>query len=193
MLRISTLVLFGALTLVSRSFEAHSQERATGGNLNARGGAAPRDGRQIQTPHLIITTGISADAVVPGSRFSLVLDVVPKPRMHVYAPQQADYIPISLTLESNDAITPHAPRFPAPERFFFKPLKETQLVYSRRFRIVQDLTVGQTLALRERAKADDAELKIKGVLRYQACDDTICYLPKDVPMSWVVRLKRPER
>lgn len=179
--------------VVSRSFEAQYQERATAGNLTARAGAVPRDGRQIETPHLTITTGASDGAVAPGSRFSLVIDVVPKVNMHVYAPQQKDYIPISLTLESNDAIKVHAPTFPAPERFFFKPLKETQLVYSRRFRIVQDLTVALTPGLRERAKADDATLTINGVLRYQACDDVICYVPKDVPVSWSVRLKGLER
>jgi hypothetical protein len=188
-----TFIIDARGTVVSRSFEAQYQERATAGNLTARAGAGPRDSRQIETPHLTITTGASDGSVAPGSRFSLVIDIAPKPRMHVYAPQQTDYIPISLTLESDDAIKPHPPTFPAPERFFFKPLKETQLVYSRRFRIVQDLTVALTPAVRERAKAEDAALKINGVLRYQACDDMICYVPKDVPVSWVVRLKGLER
>ena len=56
-------------------------------------------------------------------------------------------------------------------------LKETQRVYAKPFRITQEVTLG----------ADAPEtLTVKGTLRYQACDDTICYLPVTVPVSWTV-------
>ena len=30
---------------------------------------------------------------------------------------------------------------------------------------------------------------VTGVLKYQACDDTICYNPKAEPVSWTVTVK----
>ena len=34
----------------------------------------------------------------PGTRFSLVLDITPDPKVHVYAPGATGYIPIALSL-----------------------------------------------------------------------------------------------
>jgi hypothetical protein len=42
--------------------------------------------------------------------------------------------------------------------------------------------------LLDRARSGSTQV-IKGTLRYQACDDTICYMPKNVPVSWSIRLK----
>jgi Thiol:disulfide interchange protein DsbD, N-terminal len=67
--------------------------------------------------------------------------------------------------------------FPPPEKFFFEPLKLTQLVFSKPFRITQDVTIAAQPA---------GALRITGSLRYQACDDSVCYLPKTVPIEWTV-------
>ena len=136
----------------------------------------------IDTAHLIARLSTSEAAVAAGARVSLFIDVTPKPKMHVYSPDQSDYIPVSLTLSDNSALRVHKPIFPKPERFFFAPLKETQLVYSKPFRIVQNIVL-------KSQPSNVEEIKVTGTLRYQACDDAICYLPKDVPVSWTVRLK----
>ena len=147
-----------------------------------------------ETQHLTLTTLSSEATVAPGRKFSLILDVVPKDKMHVYAPEQKDYIPIVLTMKADGAFRTHPARYPKPEKFFFAPLKETQLVYSKPFRIVQEITVAQTPAVRtQKAAADGATLTLNGTLRYQACDDAICYLPTEVPVAWTVKLRSVER
>jgi hypothetical protein len=35
--------------------------------------------------------------------------------------------------------------------------------------------------------AKRSTLTIKGTLRYQACDDTTCYLPTTVPAEWTIK------
>ena len=140
-----------------------------------------------ETPHLTLTTAVAGEAVAPGTRVSLLVDITPKPKMHVYAPQQKDYIPISITLDTNPALTAQRSVFPKPEKLFFAPLKETQLVYSKPFRIVLNVLLAP--ALRTARDVSGGELKATGRIRYQACDDAICYLPKDVPVSWTIRLK----
>lgn len=147
----------------------------------------------VDTPHLTVTMSVSDAAVAPGTRLPLLIDIAPKPKMHVYAPGQKDYIPVSITLRDDPAVRAHSPVFPKAEKYFFAPLKETQLVYSKPFRIVQEVTVALTPAVRDQARTPGASLTIGGTLRYQACDDAICYMPKELPVSWTVKLRAPER
>ncbi|NUR53255.1 MAG: hypothetical protein HOQ29_02310 [Acidobacteria bacterium] len=127
----------------------------------------------IETMHVKVATSVKDAAT---RRATLVVDVEPKPRMHVYAPGQPGFIVVSLTLEKDPAFTAAAPKFPKPEKIVFAPLNETQLVYAKPFRIVQDVT-----------RTSRGPLTIKGTLRYQACDDTVCYRPTNVPLEWTVR------
>ena len=140
----------------------------------------------VETPHLAITVVPVTSAVAPGARLELVLDVAPKPRMHVYSPQQKDYIPIALTLQPAAAFSIQPAVYPKPEKYVFAPLKETQLVYSKPFRITQPVTIARAPALRAAGLLPGTALTISGKLRYQACDDAICYMPKEVPVSWGV-------
>ncbi len=143
----------------------------------------------ITTRHLSVSTSTSAAAVTPGGRVSLVVEITPKPTMHVYAPGQPEVIPISLTLTPGEAAVAQPVQFPQPEKREFKELGETHLVYSRPFRLVQDVTVPASRSLTKRAAARDASLTVKGMLKYQACDDTICYAPVSVPITWTVALQ----
>jgi DsbC/DsbD-like thiol-disulfide interchange protein len=145
-------------------------------------GQEPGAAARADTSHLTLTTSANKSAVVPGAKLSLWVDVVPKPKMHVYTPEQTDYIPISITLEPDDAFNASPPVFPKGEKYLFAPLNETQIVLSKPFRIVQDITVS-------RAAAAGPTLTIKGTLRYQACDDKVCYVPQTVPLKWTFGLK----
>jgi len=129
---------------------------------------------KIDTKHLQIVTS----STETGGRRALVVDITPKPTMHVYAPGQKDYIPVSLAIDPNPSAKLSAPRFPKGEKYFFKGLNEAQLVYSKPFRIVQDITLAPG--------ASQGPLTIKGTLRYQACDESICYLPVNVPVTWTI-------
>lgn len=148
------------------------------------GGAVP-GGEPIATKHLTIATSASQDAVAPGGRVALNIDIAPKPTMHVYAPGQKDYIAVSVTIEGNAAIKPATLQFPAPEKRKVKELGETQLVYSKPFRIVQDIAVAKG------PSAKPGPLTVKGAVKYQACDESICYAPITVPVTWTLTVKKP--
>jgi hypothetical protein len=143
---------------------------------------APADAVRTETKHLTVATAAPRGPVAPGTRLSLWIDVTPKPSMHVYAPAQKDVIPISLRLATHAAVLPYAVQFPQPEKVFSAASQATELVYSKPFRIVQDVTV---------RAAEGRTLTVKGALKYQACDDSICYAPVTVPVAWTVELKRP--
>ncbi len=86
--------------VTSRFFEDYYVERATTANVMLRLGASPAPvaATKVETPHLDITSYPSDPAVASGNRFSLVLDIVPKPGVHVYAPGAKDYRVIAITV-----------------------------------------------------------------------------------------------
>lgn len=141
------------------------------------------------TRHLSVSASTATSSVAPGGRVALVVEVTPKPNMHVYAPGQPDVIPISLTLKPGDATAAKPVQFPPAEKLEVKELGEAQLVYSRPFRIVQDVVVPASRSVVKRAASRDGSLTVSGVLKYQACDNTICYAPVSVPVTWTVALK----
>lgn len=147
--------------------------------------AALPGGEPIATKHLTIATSASQETVAPGARVALNIDIAPKPTMHVYAPGQKDYIVVSVKLERNAVIKPAAVQFPKPEKREVKELGETQLVYSKPFRIVQDVTVAAA------PSPAAGPLTVKGTVKYQACDESICYAPITVPVTWTVTIKKP--
>ena len=132
-----------------------------------------------ETKHLTVTTSATPVTPVAGKRVTLAVDVVPKPKMHVYSPGQEGYIGITLTLDADPAFTAAKAKYPAGEKIYMAILKETQLVYAKPFRIAQDLTL---------KPGTKGAVAVKGTLRYQACDDTICYLPTTVPLAWNLTL-----
>ena len=146
------------------------------------------DASKLDTPHLTATTSVRHARIIPGGRTSLFIEIAPRPKMHVYAPQQDTYVPVSLTLTKSPAFRADVPTFPKPEKYFFAPLKETQLVYSEPFKIAVNVTIAASTALRHIGIDPATTIKIDGTLRYQACDDAICYLPESRPVSWTIQL-----
>jgi len=145
--------------------------------------SAAAGGEPVTTKHLTIATSASHDTIAPGGRVALNLDIAPKPAMHVYAPGQANYIPLSLTLEANGAVKPSTITFPPPEKREVKELGETQLVYSKPFRVVQNVAIARN------PSPKTGPLTIKATVKYQACDESICYAPITVPVAWTVTIK----
>jgi DsbC/DsbD-like thiol-disulfide interchange protein len=133
-----------------------------------------------ETTHLVLKTSASPAIVAPGGKVTLQIDVTPKAKMHVYAPGQDGYIPIQLTITPDPAVTVAKAKYPAGEKYVMPALNETQLVYAKPFRITDELTLVRNVS---------GTITVKGSVRYQACDDTICYLPKTVPVEWTITVR----
>jgi DsbC/DsbD-like thiol-disulfide interchange protein len=134
-------------------------------------------GARLETAHVSIALS-SSGAMRPGRPVLLHVDIAPKPKMHVYAPGEKDQISVDVTLDRTPAITAGKTVFPPPEKYFFPPLKLTQLVYSKPFRLTVPVTLTKA--------PPDGVTTIKGTLTYQACDDAVCFIPKSVPVAWTL-------
>src|SRR4051812_3274203 len=101
-------------------------------------------------PHALsrLTVAVSAGAaaVVPGRPMVLRFDMVPAPGIHVYAPGNPDYIPVSVTLTPVSGVQAQPPVYPPAENYLFGELKETVKVYNRPFQVRQQIVVGRAAA-----------------------------------------------
>jgi hypothetical protein len=142
---------------------------------------------QVETRHLRVNLRLGQPKAPIGARATLVAEVVPKTRMHVYAPGQPGYVSVELKLAASTDYKAAPPVFPAAKQLYLEPIKETVSVYDAAFRITQPITLTETPELRRRVAAREP-LTIAGTLRYQACDDAVCYRPETTPLTWTVPL-----
>lgn len=130
-----------------------------------------------------LTVAFSADAasIVPGRSVTLRLAMTPAAGIHVYAPGNPDYIPVSVTLQLPAGVQADPAVYPPGEDYVFGELKEIVKVYTRPFEVRQRIT-----ATRAAARAAGSALTIDGSVRYQACTDKVCFPPATAPVSLTV-------
>lgn len=175
--------------VTSRFFEDYYWERNTVSNVMLRTGAAgtPVQATRASTQHLDVTVYPSDASVGPGTRFSLVLDIAPKPGMHVYAPGATQYRVITVNIPPQPYLRATPLRYAASEIYHFVPLDERVPVYRKPFTLSMDVVRENTPEARK-AMTGMNELVINGTLEYQACDEKICYNPASLPLSWKIGL-----
>ena len=143
--------------------------------------------------HLRVVASASNGRVRSGQRISLVLDVQLGPRLHVYAPGvKSDYIPIEWSIKESPALTVRAVTYPRSKVLRLKAIKEKVPVYQNALRLVRDVTVARDAALRPLLDTEE-KLTIEGALKYQACDDKLCYPPETVPVRWSLQVEGHDR
>lgn len=189
-----TFVLSPKGVVVARYFEDDYKQRYTASDILVRQfgadtGAAPST---IETKRLRLSASASTDLVHSGQRIALVLDIDLKPRMHVYAPGVEHYIPINFSIRPSPAIEIHPAVYPPAKTLRLEAIDETVPVYEGKFRIIREVTPAAPDKVTPQLDAN-GDLTIEGTLRYQACDDKICYIPETVPLKWTVHWEEYDR
>ena len=136
---------------------------------------APKPGHATITPSPADVDGKA------GAKVSLVVDVQPKPGVHVYAPGAGEfYIPITVKLTPQTELKPGKIGYPKSETMVFAD--EKVAVFEKPFRLTQEVMLDKLL------KAG-ATVVVGGTVNYQACDDKLCFPPESAPVSWTVTVK----
>jgi hypothetical protein len=175
--------------VTSRFFEDYYWERNSVSNILLRLGAngTAVQATQASTEHLDLRAYLSDGSVALGTRFSLVVDITPKPNMHLYDPGATGYQVVSLNITSPPPIRIMPIRYPSSEIYHFVPLNERVPVYQKPFKLVVEAVLEATPEARK-ALSGTKELVVPGTLEYQACDDKSCYNPVLFPLSWTVSI-----
>lgn len=141
-----------------------------------------------QTDHLMLSAAASVDAVAPNDRISLLFEVQPRPRMHIYAPGKHAYQVVTISIDSQPWLRVHQTQYPTSEIYHFKPLDERVPVYQKPFRLTKDVTILATPAA-QKILAGRKSVTLSGRFEYQACDEKLCYRAQSVPLQWKLALK----
>ena len=165
-------------------FEANYAERYTANNLIARLFPELVESATgfVSLPHLELRTVQSDETAGPGSRVTLGVEIKLPPRVHVYAPGVKGYKSIALAIDEIPEIHSREALYPPAKILWLAAIKEKVPVLEGSFRILQDVNVSAEVVGPEK-------ISIHGKLKYQACDDKICYLPAEAPLEWKLEVK----
>jgi hypothetical protein len=141
--------------------------------------AAPSD-------HEPVTAGIAADhsTVRPGDVFDVVVRVRIAEGHHIYAASPANpgtftATAVNLTLpDALESVTDWL-TFPMARALSGNPVYTNVVVFRR--------------SLKLSANAPAGSLSIKGFLRCQACNDQLCWPPKDLPLATTIQVEAPSK
>lgn len=170
--------------VTAKYFEADFRERYSAASILVHEFGADGVGKTtVDTPQLTLTASASDGAVAPGRRITLIVEVDPKSKMHVYAPGVKGYIPIDWQMADSKAVVAASPSWPASHILNLPVIKETVPVYDEHFRVTRDIVIGQENEIAPLI-GPDRMLTVEATLKYQACDDKECYLPRSIPLKW---------
>jgi len=189
-----TFILDAQGRIVAKYFEDDYRERYTAGDILAHQyGVAPTVGKtDVEGRQLRLTASASTSSAAPGERLTLALDIDLKPNMHVYAPGVEGYIAIDWKMKDSESAAAHEVAYPPSEKLYLQAIDETVPVYRNHFRLTRDITIAQEAKIKPLVDAS-GNFSVEGTLRYQACDDRLCYVPQDLPLKWSFHLENFDR
>jgi len=176
-------------TVKEKYFETAYTDRYTAGNviLKLFPELTEGSGREVAAPHIKLTLFQTDEVVVPGSRFTVAVEVALPPDTHVYASGVKGYKPIQLTIDASPGLRLLRLRYPNAQVLFLPAINESVSVYEGNFRLLQDVVVSADRAFIG-SVTQAKTITLKGTLFYQACDSEKCYLPQKSDVSWDVRV-----
>ena len=146
--------------------------------------------QNVEAPHLRLILGQSDRTVVSGSRVALSAEIELPPDVHVYSPGVAGYKPIQLVLHPSAEIEIEPAIYPGSKILYLEAIKEQVPAFEGKFHITADVTVTFS-KVRDGFRSlvsSKKTISITGDLKYQACDQTICYPPTSVPVKWQLQV-----
>ena len=131
-----------------------------------------------------LTPVVESDAA-PGSPVRVALQVRLPEQFHVQsdAPRDPALIPTVLTVDAPEGITIAEIVFPPPQEFNQLGQSQPLLVFPHEFAIGVRLEIAPGVPV--------GRLDVPARLRYQACDDRLCFAPVNADLVWSLNIEAP--
>jgi Thiol:disulfide interchange protein DsbD, N-terminal len=142
---------------------------------------------KVEAPHLQLSLAQSDRVVVPGNHVSLIAEIRLPAGVHVYSPEVKGYKPIVLSIYPTTDVVPLGLTYPRSKILYLEAIHEHVPVFEGEFRIVYEITINRSQEFLA-ALGNGKELAVTGELKYQACDERVCYLPASLPVSWKLQV-----
>lgn len=144
-----------------------------------------RSDAQIRVPKAELTPTVETEPVRPGGTAIIRLDVKLDGTLHVQSDKPRDelLIPTVLTVDAPEGLTVEAITYPPAEDLEQAGADEPLAVFPHAFTITARLLVAPNVA--------SGPIAVPGRLKYQACDETVCYPPTSGTTSWTLTIGAP--
>ena len=109
------------------------------------------------------------------------MDIELPEQMHLYAQGVKGYKSVSLDIQEDPSLKIHNPEYPDAKIMYLEVIKEEVPIYKNSVRISRDLTLSPGYR--------QENLVVSAALNYQACDENICYLPVEVPVTFELEIQ----
>jgi cytochrome c biogenesis protein CcdA/thiol-disulfide isomerase/thioredoxin len=138
-----------------------------------------------QPPRATVTPSVERASAERGSTTRIALSVSLPEKLHVQSdrPRDPNLIPTVLTVDVPAGIRVANLIFPAARDFTLQGQTEPLAVFENQFVVGAELEIGKDVAT--------GDLVLPGRLRYQACDDKVCYQPRTEQVQWQMRVVPP--
>lgn len=143
-------------------------------------GVASQAQTGLRRPVATLTPRVDTKAVRAGSTVVLAVRVALPERVHVQSnkPREPGLIATVLTVTPPTGLTLVGVRYPRDVELEQRGALQTLLVYPNEFDITVELKVGAGVAA--------GKLTVPATLRYQACNEILCFIPTNATTSWTV-------
>jgi len=133
-------------------------------------------------PRAVVTPAVEVDGVPAGTATRLAIHVALPEGLHVQSdrPRDPSLIPTVLSLDPPAGVTVSSLVYPVPSDFTLEGQAEPLAVFDHEFAAGARILVAPSVPA--------GELVIPGQLRYQACDDRVCFAPATAAIEWTVRV-----
>ncbi|MGE3512477.1 MAG: thioredoxin family protein [Vicinamibacterales bacterium] len=140
---------------------------------------------QLQRIRAEIVPAVAADGAVAGGELRTALQITLPEGLHTNSnkPRDPSLIPIVLTVTPPPGVVVNEVVYPTPSDLVQKGADQPLSVFERSFTIAVSMTVDPGTAA--------GEITIPAKLRYQACDETMCYIPTTAETGWTVNVVAP--
>ena len=134
-----------------------------------------------------VTPLLETDGVQAGTTVRAALQVSLPEGLHVQSnrPRDPNLIPTVLTIDAPAGVSATELVFPAPIDLKQIGVDQPLAVFEREFAIGVQLDIAATVP--------PGDLLVPARLRYQACNDSVCFPPRTVDLMWALRVVPPGR
>jgi DsbC/DsbD-like thiol-disulfide interchange protein len=134
-------------------------------------------------PKAELTPSVETPVVHPGAPVRVALKVKLPANVHVQSdkPRDPAFIPTVLTIDAPAGVTVGKIQYPAARDLKQQGQEQPLAVFGPEFSITADLTLAKD--------AHAGDLVVPAHLRYQACDEAVCYPPAKADVQWTLAIK----
>ncbi|HEY3738957.1 MAG TPA: protein-disulfide reductase DsbD domain-containing protein [Bryobacteraceae bacterium] len=156
----------------------------------------------VPSKHVQVTASASNSTAGPGNRIVIGLELKIPKGFHVYSPDVGgDYKGVSWTMDDTQCFDTADAMYPKAEVKLMKSTNETLPVYENTLRITREIIVRPVIRANDPSifkkycalcVDPTTHISLTGTLKYQACDDKLCFPPQTVHPKWTFRFLYPD-